>query len=130
MNPLWKLFKLLNYIINGRISLLLYNYIIMLEQIIKFEKSRRLHKKYVAYIQNRKTKKVRLLNFGDNRYQQYKDTTPLKLYRSLNHGSRKRMRNYFNRHSGTPFRAKAIAREKKNSKNLYTPKLLSHIYLW
>ena len=102
----------------------------MLEQIIKFEKSRRLHKKYVAYIQNRKTKKVRLLNFGDNRYQQYKDTTPLKLYRSLNHGSRKRMRNYFNRHSGTPFRAKAIAREKKNSKNLYTPKLLSHIYLW
>lgn len=102
----------------------------MLEQIIRFERSKRPHKKYTAYIQNRKTKKIRRLHFGDNRYQQYKDRTPLRLYRSLNHGSRKRMRNYFNRHSGIANREEAIAHEKRKSNNLYTPKLLSHIYLW
>ena len=102
----------------------------MLEKIIKFEKSKRPYKKYTAYIQNRKTKKIRKLHFGDNRYQQYKDRTPLKLYKSLNHGSRKRMHNYFNRHSGIQNREKAIAYEKNKSKNIYTPKILSHIYLW
>lgn len=102
----------------------------MNELIVKFEKSKRKHKKYTAFIQNRKTKKIRKLSFGDNRYQQYKDRTPLKLYKSLNHGSRKRMHNYFNRHSGIQNREKAIAYEKKKSKNLYTPKILSHIYLW
>jgi len=102
----------------------------MQEHIVKFEKSKRKHKKYTAYVKNRKTKKVRKLHFGDNRYQQYKDRTPLKLYKHLNHGSRKRMQNYFSRHSGRKNRTKAIKYEKKKSNRLYTPKLLSHIYLW
>ncbi len=33
------------------------------------------------------------------------------------------MNRYFSRHSGTKYRYKAI-------KGYYTPKLLSHIYLW
>lgn len=102
----------------------------MLERIVKFERSKTKHKKYAAYIQNRMTRKIHKLNFGDNRYQQYKDSTPLKLYRKLNHGSQKRMRNYFNRHSGIANREKAIAYEKRKSNGKYTPKLLSHIYLW
>ena len=102
----------------------------MQEQIVKFEKSKRKHKKYTAYIKNRKTKKIRKLHFGDNRYQQYKDRTPLKIYKKQNHGSQKRMRNYFSRHSGLKNRTKAIKHEKRKSKGLYTPKLLSHIYLW
>ena len=102
----------------------------MIERIIKFEKSKKQHKKYTAYIKNNKTKKVRKLHFGDNRYQQYKDRTPLKVYKHLNHGTRKRMRNYFNRHSGFKNRTKAINYEKNKSKGLYTPKILSHTYLW
>lgn len=101
----------------------------MKERIVKFEKGPNF-KKYTAYIQNKKTKKKRRLHFGDKRYQQYKDRTPLKLYRKQNHGTRKRMQNYFNRHSGVKSRKKAIEKEKKKSKGLYTPKLLSHIYLW
>jgi len=101
----------------------------MKERIVKFEKGPNF-KKYTAHIQNKKTKKKRRLHFGDKRYQQYKDRTPLKLYRKQNHGTRKRMQNYFNRHSGVKSRKKAIEKEKKKSKGLYTPKLLSHIYLW
>ncbi len=101
----------------------------MNEKIIQFSKGP-FPKKYTAYIQNKKTKKVRKLHFGDRRYQQYKDRTPLKLYKNKNHGTRKRMQNYYSRHSGTKKRAEAIEREKRKSKGLYTPKILSHIYLW
>ena len=40
------------------------------------------------------------------------------------------MNRYFSRHSGTKYRYKAIKKEKMESKGYYTPKLLSHIYLW
>ena len=40
------------------------------------------------------------------------------------------MQNYFNRHSGTKKRGKAIALEKKKSKGYYNAKILSHLYLW
>ena len=101
----------------------------MKEKIVKFNKGPNF-KKYTAHIKNKKTKKVRKLHFGDNRYQQYKDRTPLKLYKSKNHNTRKRMQNYFSRHSGTKNRGEAIKKEKTKSNGLYTPKLLSHIYLW
>ena len=64
------------------------------------------------------------------RYQQYKDRTPLKLYKHKNHFTRKRMRNYFNRHSGTKKRGKAIKKEKRKSRGYFNAKILSHIYLW
>ena len=101
----------------------------MRETVIKFTKGPP-GKKYTAFIKNKKTKKTRRLNFGASDYAQYKDRTPLKLYAYKNHNTRKRMQNYFNRHSGTKSRTKAIAREKKKSKGYYTPKILSHQYLW
>ena len=101
----------------------------MKERIVKFTRGPN-YKKYTAHIKNKATNKTRKLHFGDNRYQQYKDRTPNQLYKSQNHGTRSRMRNYFNRHSGTKSRSKAIALEKKKSNGYYTPKLLSHIYLW
>lgn len=101
----------------------------MKEKVIRFERGPRF-KKYTAYVEHKKTKKIRRVHFGDKRYEQYKDRTPHRLYASKNHGSRKRMRNYFNRHSGTPTRAKAIRLEKAMSNGMYTPKLLSHTYLW
>ena len=60
---------------------------------------------------DKKTKKVRKIHFGDVRYQQYKDRTNLKLYKKKNHNTRKRMQNYFSRHSGTKKRGKAIEKE-------------------
>jgi hypothetical protein len=101
----------------------------MNEKIIKFEKGPH-GKKYTAVVQNKMTKKIRKIHFGASDYQQYKDRTPLKLYAYKNHNDRKRMKNYFNRHSGTKKRNTAITLEKKKSKGYYNAKILSHIYLW
>jgi hypothetical protein len=101
----------------------------MKDKIIKFKRGP-YPKKYTALIKNKKTKKTRKIHFGDRRYQQYKDRTPLQLYKHKNHRSRKRMRNYFNRHSGIKHRRKAIKREKRKSRKSYTAKILSHMYLW
>ena len=101
----------------------------MKEKILKFIKGPP-KKKYTAIVQNKKNKKTRKLHFGASDYPQYKDRTPLKLYSHKNHLTRRRMQNYFNRHSGTKKRFEAIALEKKKSKGYYTPKILSHVYLW
>ena len=101
----------------------------MKEKIVKFKKGP-YPKKYTAIVMDKKTKKTRKIHFGDRRYQQYKDRTPLKLYKSKNHDTRKRMQNYFSRHSGEKNRKKAIQKEKRKSKGLYNAKILSHEYLW
>ena len=101
----------------------------MKEKIIKFKKGP-FPKKYTAHVKDKKTKKVRKIHFGDVRYKQYKDRTPLKLYANKNHGTRKRMENYFNRHSGEKNSKKALKKEKKKSKGYYNAKILSHEYLW
>lgn len=101
----------------------------MKESIVKFKRGP-YPKKYTAIVKNNKTKKIRKIHFGDRRYQQYKDRTPLKLYKSKNHNTRKRMQNYFNRHSGTKKRGKAIKKEKNKSRGKYNAKILSHVYLW
>ena len=101
----------------------------MKETIISFKKGP-FPKKYTAFIRNKKTHKIRKINFGDRRYQQYKDRTPLHLYKSLNHNNRKRMQNYFSRHSGTKKRGQAIKKEIKKSNGYYNAKILSHEYLW
>ena len=100
----------------------------MKEKIIKFEKSKRKGKKYMVIVENKKTDKQRILHFGATGYEQFKDSTPLKLYSNGNHGDPKRRKNYFNRHSGTPNKRDAVKKESRSG--LYTPKLLSHIYLW
>lgn len=102
----------------------------MKEKIIRFEKSPIRGKKYRVFVRDYKTRNVRHIDFGASDYQQYKDRVPLKLYAHKNHGTRKRMRNYFNRHSGTPVRTKAIEKERNKSKGYYNAKILSHEYLW
>lgn len=97
------------------------------EKIIGFKKGQ-FPKKYTAHIKH--GKKTRKIHFGDQRYQQYKDRTPLGLYSFLNHGDIRRMRNYFSRHSGSKKRGEAIKKEIEKSRGLYNAKILSHIYLW
>ena len=101
----------------------------MKEQIVKFERGKQ-KKKYKVHLKDKKTKRKRTLSFGHKDYQQFKDRTKLQLYKHLNHGERKRMRNYYSRHSGKKTRKAGIAKEKKKNNGYYTPKLLSHIYLW
>ena len=101
----------------------------MKETIVKFKRGP-FPKKYTAFVKNKNTKKVRKIHFGDRRYQQYKDRTNLKLYKHKNHGTRKRMQNYFSRHSGTKKRGEAIKKEELRSNGYYNAKILSHKYLW
>lgn len=100
----------------------------MQETLVRIEKAKAKHKKYSAIVRNKITKKERKINFGDNRYENFKDSTPLKLYSSKNHGDKKRRKNYFTRHSGVSTKAEAVRKEKAKGK--YTAKLLSHLYLW
>ena len=101
----------------------------MKETILNFEKGPN-KKKYTAYIKDKKTKKVRKLHFGHKDYQQYKDRTKLGIYTKRNHSDKKRQENYYNRHSGEKNRKKAINKEIQLNKGYYTPKILSHVYLW
>jgi len=102
----------------------------MKERILKFEKSNKQDKKYMVLVEDRNTKKQRTIHFGGLGYPQYKDRTPLKLYKNLNHYTRKRMKNYLKRHSGTSNRKEAINKEISKSDGYYNAKILSHIYLW
>jgi AraC-like DNA-binding protein len=102
----------------------------MHERIVRFEKSPIEGKKYRAIVKHLITGKERHIDFGASDYQQYKDRTGIGLYSHKNHGTRKRMRNYFNRHSGTPNRKKAIKKERSAADGMYNAKILSHEYLW
>ncbi|MAV65054.1 MAG: hypothetical protein CMG00_07685 [Candidatus Marinimicrobia bacterium] len=99
------------------------------EKIISFKRGPR-KSKYTAIVQHKKTKKKRSINFGHKDYPQYKDSTPLGYYSYKNHGTKKRKNAYYSRHSGTRYKAKAIKKELRKSRGKYTPKILSHIYLW
>jgi hypothetical protein len=101
----------------------------MNEKIIEWYKGTG-NKKYKVIVEDKKTKKRRTLQFGAKGYEQYKDSSPLKLYSNKNHGESKRRQNYFSRHSGVKTKKEALKKEIKKSKGKYTPKILSHLYLW
>ena len=75
------------------------------------EKSTRQHKKYMAVFPNGKK-----VHFGDNRYQQFKDSTGLGVYSALNHGDSARRRRYYSRHG--------------KHADKYSAKWFAHKYLW
>ena len=87
----------------------------MKESIFTIEKSPIKYKKYRAIV-TEDGDLYRSIDFGDNRYEQYKDSTKLKLYEKQNHGDKKRRRNYFMRHSGVPDKKEALEKEIKKSK--------------
>jgi hypothetical protein len=88
---------------------------IQIERGFYIKKSSRKNKKYDIYTQDENKYKY-LLSFGDNRYEQYKDSTPLKEYSNLNHSDEKRRANYYKRHGFTVDRK--------------TAKYWSNKYLW
>jgi hypothetical protein len=66
---------------------------------------------------DKKTNKLKYVPFGDVRYQQYRDTTPLKLYKHLDHNDIKRRELYRKRHAG-------------EEKNKYSSGYFSYYLLW
>jgi len=67
----------------------------------------------------------RWIHFGDTRYEQFKDQTPLKLYSNLNHNDAKRRINYLQRSKGIKDKNGNLTYLNKNSPNYYSVK-----YLW
>lgn len=84
---------------------------------IEFQKSKTKNKKYDAIMMNMKTNKIKRVPFGDVNYKQYKDATPLKLYKHLDHNDIKRRELYRKRHEG-------------EDKNKYSSGYFALKYLW
>ena len=84
--------------------------------LLGFEKSSRKHKKYYAIIENKISKKIQRIHFGDSRYESYRDTTGLNLYST--HGDLKRRAMYRLRH------------RKDLKKGYISPGYLSYYTLW
>lgn len=84
---------------------------------IRFERSLKPNKKYDAILQNKSTGKIRRVPFGDSRYEQYMDSTGLRLYSHKDHRDPNRRRLYRLRHAG-------------EDKVKYTPGWFSWFYLW
>jgi hypothetical protein len=61
-------------------------------------------------------KKIKTTQFGDKRYAQFKDKTPLKLYSKKDHLDKKRRKRYYDRHGKDAVK--------------YSAKYFSHKYLW
>jgi hypothetical protein len=68
---------------------------------IRFERSKTRNKKYDGIIEDKITKRQQRVPFGDNRYEQYRDSTGLKLYSRLDHNDTKRRADYKVRHEKT-----------------------------
>ena len=75
------------------------------------------NKKYDAILMHKQTKKLKLISFGNDTYQHYRDKTGLKLYSHLDHLDHKRRERYRRRHDG-------------EQKNKYSSGYFSYYYLW
>jgi len=91
-------------------------------KLLKFERSKRAGKKYDAILQNKKTGKVVRVPFGAEKMQQYRDATPLKLYKSQDHLDETRRKAFRNR-----FRRLI---KNKDYNRYYSPIFFSTEYLW
>ena len=82
---------------------------------MNFKKSTRDGKKYMVVAPNGKT-----IHFGDIKMEQYRDTTPLKLYTYLNHNDEKRRKSYLARAKGIKNKKGELTWKNKNSANYYS----------
>ncbi len=88
----------------------------MTYEFIKFEKAKAKNKKYSAFLRDTDTNRVKIVNFGQLPYKQYKDTA-LGLYKDLNHGDEKRRESF-------------RARFKEDAKEKYSASWFAYNFLW
>jgi hypothetical protein len=67
---------------------------------LKNVKSSNSKKKYTAILQNKKTGRMKKINYGSSTNQQFKDSTGLGVYTSKNHGDSVKRASYKARHNG------------------------------
>tara|TARA_R110002012_G_C11358858_1_gene580586 strand:+ start:322 stop:603 length:282 start_codon:yes stop_codon:yes gene_type:complete len=84
-------------------------------------KSKAKNKKYSVYVM--KNGKKKLINFGDTRYQHFKDK--IGDYSNLDHNDKKRQKSYLSRAKGIKNKKGELTWKDKNSANYYAVK-----YLW
>lgn len=97
-----------------------------MERVLEIKKSPNPRKKYRAIVASPGAR-PRAVDFGATGYEQFRDSTKLRIYENKNHGDKARRRNYFLRHSGVPTKAAALAKERGKR---VTAKYLSHKFLW
>lgn len=101
----------------------------MRERVVDFRRSTRVNKKYAVLV--RGPAGMRTVHFGDNRYAQFRDSTPLRLYAAYDHGDRARRENFVRRHGGgARSKRMALRFEERRSGGRITPRFLSIKYLW
>ena len=94
-----------------------------MDKLYKIQKSTRKHKKYMVLVKG-KSGRPKIIHFGDKRYQHFKDTTPLGLYKNLNHFDNERRERYLKRARGIKNKAGELTHKDKNSPNYYSIKFL------
>ena len=78
------------------------------------------NKKYSVYVKD--GNKIKLINFGDTRYEHYYDT--LGYYKHLNHYDKERRKNYLKRAYGIKNKDGEITYKDINSRNFWSIKIL------
>ena len=86
-------------------------------KLLRIEQSKHKHKKYVAILENTKTKRLKHVHFGDSRYQHYKDRTKVKAWKHLDHLDKTRLRKF-------------RSRFKNKAKKKYSAAYFAMKYLW
>lgn len=87
-------------------------------EIVDLFKSPKENKKYRVVLKNKINGKIKNIDFGQIGYEQYKDSTPLKLYKNFDHLDEKRLKNFRSR-----FR-------NQYNPNIYSPLWFSWNCLW
>jgi hypothetical protein len=87
-----------------------------------FERSKNPKKKYDALLEKKSTKRIKRLSFGSRGMSQYKDSTPLKLYKSKDTNDKVRRKAFLDRFRKT--------RERQNWNREYTALYFATKYLW
>lgn len=91
----------------------------LIEGKYKIQKSTRKNKKYMVLVG------TKWVHFGDTRYEQFQDSTPLKLYKSKDHNDKERRALYIARHT-----KRKDESSKYFHKNKLSPEYWSLNYLW
>jgi hypothetical protein len=94
-----------------------------MDELYKIKKSTRKFKKYMVLVKG-KSGRPKTIHFGDTRYQHFKDTTPLALYKNLNHFDTKRRERYLKRAKGIKNKAGELTYKDRNSSNYYSVRFL------
>ena len=90
--------------------------------LIRYERSKNPKKKYDAILRNKDTKREVRMGFGDRALPQYRDSTPLKLYKSKDTNDKVRRKAFRDRFRGL--------KNKQDWKRFYTPLYFSYTKLW